>query len=371
MRQTKGSVGVEVNGKRLRLRLPRHVCRGRSRYIYPGLSADNKEHWKVATAKAKQIEADILMERFDPSLKKYLAPDYNEGLVNFDFNLSELWQKYTEFKRHTLSQTTINIDFRTIRNRIAELPTQKLSEAKRIQQALLDKCPKESARRTIMQLKACCDWAQNEGLIQANPFVGLPAIKVPKGRNINPFTRQERKVIIEAFEQSAYYSYYLPFVKFLFWTGCRTSEAVGLQWQHVDPCLEFISFEEALVQGARKATKTSTARRFPTNQALKGLLKDIQPGDRTPNQPVFLSKEGYPVDAHNFLNRAWKSVLADLPIKYRPQYNTRHTFITLSLEEGIPVAQVAAWVGNSSKTIWTHYAGIANLLQVPEPIDEL
>jgi hypothetical protein len=29
------------------------------------------------------------------------------------------------------------------------------------------------------------------------------------------------------------YSYYAPFVEFLFLTGCRPSEAIGLQWKHV------------------------------------------------------------------------------------------------------------------------------------------
>jgi integrase len=62
-------------------------------------------------------------------------------------------------------------------------------------------------------------------------------IQLPKSENadydINPFTREERDVIIRRFEESNHYSYYAPLVKLLFFTGCRPSEAIALQWKHI------------------------------------------------------------------------------------------------------------------------------------------
>jgi integrase len=72
------------------------------------------------------------------------------------------------------------------------------------------------------------------------------------------------------------------------------------------------------------------------------------------------------IDAHNFLNRAWKTVLSELEIQYRSQYNTRHTFITNCLEAGISVVQIAKWVGNSPEIIMKHYAGTIKQVEVPE-----
>ena len=72
------------------------------------------------------------------------------------------------------------------------------------------------------------------------------------------------------------------------------------------------------------------------------------------------------IDSHNFLNKYWSPVVKQLDIAYRPQYNTRHTFITLCLQAGIQVTQVAQWVGNTPKTIWEYYAGLVCLEQVPE-----
>ncbi len=51
---------------------------------------------------------------------------------------------------------------------------------------------------------------------------------------------------------------------------------------------------------------------------------------------------------------------------YRPQYQTRHTFITLCLDAGVEVKDVARWVGNSPEIIYKHYAGNKRDLQVPE-----
>jgi len=67
---------------------------------------------------------------------------------------------------------------------------------------------------------------------------------------------------------------------FLFMTGCRTSEAIGLQWKHIrhDDGYE-ITFNETLVRqgtGAarfRKATKTNRSRIFPCSKAPAPLPK--------------------------------------------------------------------------------------------------
>lgn len=362
-RKPKGSVGIESFQGRLRLRLPRSLTK--TRYLTLGL-ADTPINRKIAEAKAKLIESDIVFERFDSTLKRYQAPTYQKT-PETELTLLELWEMYAEFKSHSLSVTTINSDFRRIRNHIQSLPPAVAKDAKATSNYLIRSLSPDAARRVLMQLRACCRWAVSEGFLETNPFAVLPQIRLAKTRSINPFTRQERDLIIQAFSEDKFYSYYTPFVRFLFWTGCRTSEAVGLQWRHIDSELKAIAFQEAVVNGVRKDTKTHSVRRFPVNVALKSLLQGIQPTDWNPDRPVFIAKEGGAIDPHNFLNRAWRSVLSGLPIDYRPQYNTRHTFISLCLEEGVPVTQVAAWVGNSPKTIWMHYAGLVNLSSVPEP----
>ncbi len=224
----------------------------------------------------------------------------------------------------------------------------------------------------LVQLKACCNWAIETGLLKGeNPFAGLAnqietSSKEPQ--DIHPFTAADRDLIIAGFESSRFYSYYTPYVKFLFLTGCRTSEAVGLQWKHIAPDLSAITFCEAVVEKRRKDTKTHESRRFPCNDSLRSLLQSIRPEELPdPESLVFPAPKGGYIDAHNFLTRAWKKVLEGLPIEYRPQYHTRHTFITLALENGLDARDVGRMVGNSPLIIYKHYAG-SNVckLEVPE-----
>ena len=109
-------------------------------------------------------------------------------------------------------------------------------------------------------------------------------IKVKKKSNedneIDPLTADERDHIIEEFSKNRYHSYYANYVKFLFYSGCRPSEAVGLQWKHISPDLTTITFEQSVVMGAnglelKKGLKTQDRRSFPINSQLKEILQSI------------------------------------------------------------------------------------------------
>ncbi|NEQ64990.1 MAG: site-specific integrase [Symploca sp. SIO2D2] len=205
-------------------------------------------------------------------------------------------------------------------------------------------------------------------MLNSNSFLStIP--KLRKGdKTPSPFTRQERDEICGAFEESPHYNYYAPLIRFLFFTGARPSEAVGLQWKCIDRSLNFITFSQAWVAGEFKDTKTHKSRRFPINNAVKTLLLEIRPRSVKPNDLVFPSKTGLVVDPHNLSNRAWKKILSSLGhIQYRKLYCTRHTFISVCLEEGVPVNIISGWVGNCPSTIWKSYAGVVSPVPVPEP----
>jgi integrase len=104
-------------------------------------------------------------------------------------------------------------------------------------------------------------------------------VKVKKSgteeEEINPFTREERDRIVAAFKANRYYSYYAPLMEFLFFTGCRPSEAIALQWKHIGS--KVITFKQAVVYDGRKLVpkeglKTQKLRRFPVNAQLTELL---------------------------------------------------------------------------------------------------
>jgi integrase len=105
----------------------------------------------------------------------------------------------------------------------------------------------EVARRTLVQINACCKWAVKSGLLSENLFEGMAGDikKTRRDTSRIPFSQKERDMIIEAFEKNTYvskfasvpHSYYSPYVRFLFMTGCRPEEAIALKWKHIRPIL--------------------------------------------------------------------------------------------------------------------------------------
>lgn len=385
VKAAKGSVKLKISNNRIQLVF---TVVGKRHYLSTGLS-DNPINRKIALRKAAIIEDDIFKERFDSSLEKYKP---QSGVNNFTpiFTPAEeapktcllnLWSQYTEFQREHLEETTIVRDYGKIEKRIRKFPKKFLEEAIDIQAYLLKNYSTEVTKRTLKHLSACCNWAMRKKLITDNPFKELAKeIKTKKTRRVSrkPFSRSCVAAIIAAFEQNTYsskyspvpHSYYAPYVKFLFHTGCRPEEAIALKWKHIEK--ERIYFCEAVATDVRirKRTKTDDPRYFPINPELRTILEKVKPSHCLGDELVFKGKSGKELDAHNFLNRVWKPVVQKLvregKVKeYLPQYNCRHTFITLCLEDGIPSRRVADWCGTSVGVIEEHYAGAIANIQVP------
>ncbi|XGW00601.1 MAG: tyrosine-type recombinase/integrase [Leptolyngbya sp. BL-A-14] len=210
-------------------------------------------------------------------------------------------------------------------------------------------------------------------------------IKPPKAQrssedeDIHPFSPNERDAILKAIAEDSFcnkhsgfkHSYYAPFIEFLFMTGCRPSEAIALQWKHVSSDFKSISFEQAVIETGKGKTirdglKTQERRRFPCNGKVQNLLRTVKPASCNPESLVFPGYAGSLLDTHSFRKNIWKPVLSGLNIEYRKPYQTRHTFITLALENGLDAKDVARLVGNSPEVIYRHYAGNKRELFVPE-----
>lgn len=271
--------------------------------------------------------------------------------------MGELFARYREVKAAELKPSSLkNID--SVRQKIPSFPRSDISAdaAKVISQYLLKKFSWDSARRALQQLGAACKWARDRGELEENPFEAVQLKPQKKRPKVDPFSERERDLILAEFDRNPAHKHYVNFVRFLFFTGCRTSEAVGLRWGDVEK--DFLKFCSPVVEGVRlDSTKTGEVRLFPVNSQLGELLDSIRPAQPEMDSPVFTSKDGSLVSPNNFLRRHWKPALANLRIPYRPQYNTRHTFTTLCLAKGESPARVAQWIGDSVPTLMRYYAG--------------
>jgi integrase len=210
-------------------------------------------------------------------------------------------------------------------------------------------------------LKACWQWAIEQGIMESNPWVDMPArIKIPPRQMPKPFTREEIEAIVQSFRTDPHYHHYADFVEFRLGTGCRTGEVIGLRWKHISDDCSRIWIGETLVKGKQQATKTNKARYISLTPKLQAILQERKQKGCEPNDLVFKGPKGAPIDVHNFSQRAWKKILTRLGINYRRPYITRHTLISHALDLGMNPVEVAQLTGHDVETLYKNYAGNVN-----------
>lgn len=226
--------------------------------------------------------------------------------------------------------------------------------------------------KKVSYLKNCLDWAKREGLVDSNPWLKVRGRKQTK-ETIKPFTKEEARAIVTEFERL--YPAWVPFVKFLFLSGCRLSEAIGLRWQHVDLRRGEICICETLAQvkhgngyeRTRKETKTGSVRYLKITTELEALLKGVQPATLKSDELVFKSPTGKNhVDSNNFRDR-WRKVLASLGMAYRRPHIVRHSFASHAIDQGIPLTGVAYLLGHAdTRMVSQTYGHLINRPSLPD-----
>ena len=189
-----------------------------------------------------------------------------------------------------------------------------LQDAVIIKDFLISNSLAYTTKQILTQINAWCNWSLRSKLIKSNPFNNMAGeIQLAKNStdslDIDPFSKEERDIIIEAFRTHPKYKCYAPFVEFLFLTGCRTSEAIGLKWKHINSDCSKITFCEAVVNTprgkVRKGLKNQDKRIFPCNNQLQSFSLSIKPSDLDVEKPVFTSIKGNEVNVCTFNALCW------------------------------------------------------------------
>jgi integrase len=374
---SKGSVAIHVSNGRLQLRFR---FAGDRKYISLGF-ADTPQNRKLAEMRAREIELDILAGHFDETLARYKPRKAatkeltDETTPKPTPTLLELWNQYTSYRASGVKETTqlYYESFEKLFEKVGAVP---LMNALRVKEGLEKVTTVHQTKKTLMQLNAACTWAVKHGLVQVNPYEGM-ANEMPQYRyqvepEPNAFTEEEREQVIEAFAQhqgnwngrgytGIRYSHYAPFVKFLFLTGCRPSEAVGLRWKNVADDCDSVRFVGSITTSGRgkqievEGSKNNKKRTFPCSNRLRKLLASIRPEKVDPGVLVFPAHRGGAINYNNFCNNAWDKVAEPLQPESTP-YSCRDTFITIQIVKRVPESVIAQWCDTSVAMIQKHYA---------------
>ncbi|MGF2012001.1 Arm DNA-binding domain-containing protein [Nostoc sp. DedVER01b] len=163
---------MEVSKGYLRLRFPRPLFNGNQKCLSLNL-VDTPENRVAAEIQARRIELAILAGYFDPTLAIYKADHTATPKKQKVYSLLELWEKYTQFKSGQVQESTLVRDYSLIKKRIRALPTADINQAVMVRGHLLSIYSAETAKRTLKQINACCNWAVLSKLIESNPFKDL------------------------------------------------------------------------------------------------------------------------------------------------------------------------------------------------------
>jgi integrase len=331
------------------------------------------------------MASDLINNNFDETLDRYrresVKPDPNalNSNINPELTIVRVWDEYVAYKRPMVAPSTIAKDYAAVSKYIGSpsIP-QNLHEGTgvAVRDYLLSNTTPCTTKRVLVNLSACFRWAIGSRLVTENPFTGMSAnVNIPKSQkdelaDIDPFSSDERDSILD-FLKNREESYGSSFVEFLFRTGCRHSEAIGLQWKHISDDFKKITFEQAVTfsengLGLKSGLKTQSRRVFPCGKVLSEFLKSIAPEKIDRDDFIFKSPKGKFIDLNNFSRRVWHPCLKELNIRPRKFYQTRHTFITFCINSGVNAADVAKLVGNSAEIIYKHYMGGSRDLIAPD-----
>jgi integrase len=176
-----------------------------------------------------------------------------------------------------------------------------------------------------------------------DPMPGVRSLKVPR-TDVDPFTLEEVRLILARVRAD-----YRPYFTVRFFTGMRTSEINGLQWQYVDFARGEILIRETLVAGHRETTKTPESRReIAIAPVVEAALREQEALSRGRSMYVFCARNGEPLQTQNVTNRIWYPLLRHLGLKKRRPYQTRHTAATLWLAAGESPEWIANQMGHTT-----------------------
>lgn len=339
---------------------------GQRRTLYPGL-ADTKTNRIKAREIALQIESDIEIGAYDNSLVKYkktskLLPLLSPG------ELLELWLQSKKsgwdketFKIRSYLKSDLNNFFKSKTDELTQ------EDIKSFYTWLSSKkLAADTFNRKLDTFEGAWEWLFEEKYVSENPWYNLPRRKVPKNPKSKPFSKIEINRILKTFETHETYTNYTSFVKFLFGTGCRIGEAIGVRWQDVDLNSGKITIAEQITSRTRKAAKAGSSREFYLSASIKSLVSELKPAEAVEEGLIFTTATGKAIDARNFRERAWTTILEEAGVTYRKPSNTRHTFCSHALESGMNPITVASITGHDPKVLFDRYAGLIGKPEAPE-----
>lgn len=185
-------------------------------------------------------------------------------------------------------------------------------------------------------LSTALRWAKKRGLVDYAPEVQLPLASPPRERWI---TKDEADRLLDA----AVSPHVRLFILLARYTGARAGAILGLTWQRVTD--RFIDYNDPTKPRTRKKRAV-----VPIHPDLREPLLEAR---RRALTPYVIAYGGEPVAS---IKKAFGRAAARAGLEQVGPHTLRHSAATWMAMDGVPLAQIAAFLGNSVKMVETVYA---------------
>lgn len=232
--------------------------------------------------------------------------------------------------------------------------------------------------RRLSYLFTFLTWLVDSGLLERNPLKDV--CKKREKRKIkcsrrNPLEENQIVSFLEAIKNDTHcptssrfkHSHYYSFLAFIFHTGVRNAEAIGLKVKHIDFKTNQVEISETFARTIKgtnhacrieKGTKMQNVRYLPLTSELEALLKPLVENKKL-EEFVFVSPKGLTIDDKMLQRRVLKPVMQKLGLGDRDLYAARHSFGTRAVQQGMVLTEVAYLMGHSTvETAMRNYVSV-------------
>ncbi|MBI1207209.1 MAG: tyrosine-type recombinase/integrase [Azospirillum sp.] len=200
-----------------------------------------------------------------------------------------------------------------------------------------------TAARELSVLAAAVNHAFREGRLTRAPAVVLPAAPPPKDRWL---TRSEAARLLRESRRDDQARNHLPlFIRIALYTGARVSAILDITWPQID----FVRNTIDLNPPGRRRTSKGRAR-MPLPRHLAAALRRAQ---RRAVGPYVITENGKRLGS---VKRSFASACARAGFDDVTPHTLRHTCGTWLAMAGVPLWDIAGWLGHSMSTTTERYA---------------
>lgn len=328
------------------------------RYVVGYRDPNGKQRWETARtlADARKLKdarrADISRGEFFESSRLTVAEYAGEWIGRYQGKSGRFRESTREEYKRSLDRYVLP---RLGRRRLAELTPRDLAafvawlQDERAQgKALSD----STIRNVFNPLRACLSTAVREGVIRNNPAreVVLPnteQIDDDEGE-VRTFTTEQLDAILRVVQPE-----HRALFQLLAATGLRISEALGLEWRHLelDGSNPQVKVRQALVRGRIQPPKSRHGRRevrLPQScvEALRARRRSTE--WHRDSDYVFSSQAGTPIIVRNLRRRVLVPTLEEADASWAGFHTFRHTYATMLFARGDNMKQVQKALGHHS-----------------------